>query len=146
MATYRTAGEPIRQKTNQYQDDPIQNRSLTDSCWNGHHFGTRNKQGDLVGCGGWKERCKRCVDIQCKGGCSCVCHERCECLCHSDNGKERIVKDHHASESIIEKHGTVEISGKQCEFKSRKDIQCKAKAAKDSTKCLLHGFVAESRD
>ena len=144
MATYKTAGEPIRHKTNQHQDDPIQNRSLTDSCWNGHHY--RMVDGDNVGCGGWKDRCKHCSDIQCSGGCSCVCHGRCECLCHTDPGKVRIVKDHHASESIIEKHGTMEIAGKQCAFKNRKDVQCKAMAAKDSAKCLVHGFVPENRD
>ncbi|HEX3156772.1 MAG TPA: hypothetical protein VHV32_19240 [Candidatus Angelobacter sp.] len=146
MATYRTAGEPIRQKVNQYQDDPIQNRSLSDMCWNGIHCNHRNSIGDIVGCSGWKDRCKKCVEIQCRAKCPCACHERCECLCHADPGKERIVKDRHASESIIEKHGTVEIAGKQCDFKSRKDVQCKAMAAKDSTKCLLHGFVQTSRD
>lgn len=126
-------------QANNYQDDPIQNRSLSHQCWNGHHP-HKNEFGDITGCSGWKERCERCVKNSCRGGCACECHLACECLCHQDSGKTRIVKDRHASESIIEKHGTEALPGKQCKF-SKKEIQCKAMAGADADYCLLHGFM-----
>lgn len=82
MATYRTAGEPIRQKVNQYQDDPIQNRSMTDSCWNGHHFGMS------MPCDGWKKKCDRCDGCN-QNDCACDCHGPCECLCHKAERKAK---------------------------------------------------------
>ena len=92
-----------------YHDDPIQNRSLSDQCWDMYHY-RRLSNGDTVGCTGWRLKCNRCVKV-CAPGCFCRCHDRCECWCHERQPKKK--KIHHDTASTMDIMdtgcGTIEI-------------------------------------
>ncbi len=89
---------------NQRHDDPIQNRVLSDACWNGYHarvdsFGMKH------GCPGWGGTCKICTKNKCAGinACACACHTPCECMCHDQKPKVQRKKfDKHATMDILE--------------------------------------------
>lgn len=101
-------------KVNRLQDDPIQNRVLSDMCWNGYHQKTDSASGLKVGCPGWHGTCRVCAKNKCIGpkGCVCSCHSPCECMCHSPAPpKKRLKRDPHATMDIMETGcGEIEIA------------------------------------
>ncbi len=99
-------------QSNQHKDDPIQNRILSDMCWNGMHFRV-DSVGQKHGCEGWHGQCKVCERHKCIGptGCVCSCHSPCGCMCHSPGPpKKRLKKDPNATIDIMETGcGEIEI-------------------------------------
>jgi len=99
-------------KANQLKDDPIQNRVLSDECWNMHHHKV-DSLGNQLGCPGWHGTCQVCVKNKCIGpnGCVCSCHSPCECMCHEPRARTPRKKfDRHATMDILETGcGEIEI-------------------------------------
>jgi len=96
-------------KINQLRDDPIQNRVLSDQCWDGKHF-RMDSFGQKHGCEGWHGQCQICGKNKCHGpnSCVCACHTPCECMCHEAAAQKR------APRKKFDKHSTMDILETGC--------------------------------
>jgi hypothetical protein len=96
-------------KINDGQPDPIQNRRLSNACWNGAHMGSP------ASCSGWLEACESCQRRSCREGgkgCACGCHDQCECSCHSAVNRRKVSRKSQQAETmdIMESGcGTIEV-------------------------------------